>query len=156
MGIIVFCLVAAASGWARQRLCVSRGAAVLGATVTSVAGFQLLVFAQLGHLDPFAPIAAAITSVPAALIALAIDVALRKPPHGCPPRKKPTQRSRCYGTLTTTGHTLMPKPNYQFEKRQREQQKSQKKAEKAQRKSMGVPAAPEPVTPPPQGEPSPD
>lgn len=30
----------------------------------------------------------------------------------------------------------MAKPNYQFEKRQREQQKKQKKAEKAQRKAL--------------------
>lgn len=30
----------------------------------------------------------------------------------------------------------MAKPNYQFEKRQREQQKKQKKVEKAQRKAL--------------------
>lgn len=36
----------------------------------------------------------------------------------------------------------MAKPNYQFEKRQREQQKKQKKAEKAQRKAL--PAQTEP------------
>ena len=81
MGLVVFCVVAVASGWVWQRLCASRGAAVLGATVTSVAGFQLLAFVQLGHLDPFAPIAAAITTVPAGLIALAVDVAVRKPPR---------------------------------------------------------------------------
>lgn len=37
----------------------------------------------------------------------------------------------------------MAKPNYQFEKRQREQQKKQKKAEKAQRKLQPSPAVPE-------------
>ncbi|MCO5979160.1 hypothetical protein [Ideonella oryzae] len=37
----------------------------------------------------------------------------------------------------------MAKPNYQFEKRQREQQKKQKKAEKAQRKAQPTPLAPE-------------
>ncbi len=36
----------------------------------------------------------------------------------------------------------MAKPNYPFEKRQREQQKKQKKAEKAQRKLQPPPAAP--------------
>ncbi|MEG0922729.1 MAG: hypothetical protein RSD57_16695 [Comamonas sp.] len=33
----------------------------------------------------------------------------------------------------------MPKPNYQFEKRQRELEKKKKKAEKAQRKAHGGP-----------------
>ena len=37
----------------------------------------------------------------------------------------------------------MPKPNYQFEKRQRELEKKKKKAEKAQRKATG----PETVAP---------
>lgn len=37
----------------------------------------------------------------------------------------------------------MAKPNYQFEKRQREQQKKQKKAEKAQRKVQPPPVVPE-------------
>ena len=37
----------------------------------------------------------------------------------------------------------MPKPNYQFEKRQRELEKKKKKAEKAQRKVT----APEPTPP---------
>lgn len=32
----------------------------------------------------------------------------------------------------------MPKPNYQFEKRQREQEKKKKKAEKAQRKAAAA------------------
>ncbi len=44
----------------------------------------------------------------------------------------------------------MAKPNYQFEKRQREQQKKLKKAEKAQRKLQPAPAAPDtdaPVNP---------
>lgn len=35
----------------------------------------------------------------------------------------------------------MPKPNYAFEKRQRELAKKQKKAEKAQRKSAGASSA---------------
>ena len=47
----------------------------------------------------------------------------------------------------------MAKPNYQFEKRQREQQKKLKKVEKAQRKANTVPAEQEPLTPPRQGEP---
>lgn len=34
----------------------------------------------------------------------------------------------------------MPKPNYQFEKRQRELEKKRKKAEKAQRKEASVDA----------------
>lgn len=37
---------------------------------------------------------------------------------------------------TPTGEHPMAKPNYQFEKRQREQQKKQKKVEKAQRKAL--------------------
>jgi hypothetical protein len=37
----------------------------------------------------------------------------------------------------------MAKPNYQFEKRQREQQKKQKKIEKAQRKAQPAATAPE-------------
>lgn len=36
----------------------------------------------------------------------------------------------------------MPKPNYQFEKRQREQEKKKKKAEKAQRKAATAEEAP--------------
>ncbi len=36
----------------------------------------------------------------------------------------------------------MGKPNYQFEKRQREQQKMRKKAEKAQRKVQPAPTEP--------------
>lgn len=35
----------------------------------------------------------------------------------------------------------MVKPNYQFEKRQREQQKKLKKVEKAQRKAQATPSA---------------
>ena len=41
------------------------------------------------------------------------------------------------------------KPNYQFEKRQREMEKKKKKAEKAQKKSTGN-------EPPPQSEPGSD
>jgi len=44
----------------------------------------------------------------------------------------------------------MAKPNYQFEKRQREQQKKQKKAEKALRKAEVVPTVEAPNTPPTQ------
>jgi hypothetical protein len=47
----------------------------------------------------------------------------------------------------------MAKPNYQFEKRQREQQKKQKKVEKALRKAQVVPTVEAPNTPPAQGEP---
>ncbi|MEX8193633.1 hypothetical protein [Comamonas guangdongensis] len=36
----------------------------------------------------------------------------------------------------------MPKPNYQFEKRQREQEKKKKKAEKAQRKAAATEGTP--------------
>jgi hypothetical protein len=38
------------------------------------------------------------------------------------------------------------KPNYQFEKRQRENEKKKKKAEKAQRKALGLDDAPEDVS----------
>ena len=48
----------------------------------------------------------------------------------------------------------MAKPNYPFEKRQREQQKKQKKAEKAQRKAQPAPAAPEADTPVPKPPPA--
>lgn len=41
----------------------------------------------------------------------------------------------------------MPKPNYQFEKRQREQEKKKKKAEKAQRKAAAAEEAPSNVGP---------
>ncbi len=41
----------------------------------------------------------------------------------------------------------MAKPNYAFEKRQREQQKKQKKAEKAQRKADGAPQSDAPESP---------
>ncbi len=47
----------------------------------------------------------------------------------------------------------MAKPNYQYEKRQRELQKKQKKEEKAQRKAHTEPAAQEQPAPPPQNEP---
>lgn len=42
----------------------------------------------------------------------------------------------------------MPKPNYQFEKRQREQEKKKKKAEKAERKAAGRQEPPADATPP--------
>ncbi|HEX5310793.1 hypothetical protein [Aquabacterium sp.] len=48
----------------------------------------------------------------------------------------------------------MAKPNYQFEKRQREQQKKQKKVEKAQRKAHALPTEQSPHTPPVHGDPS--
>ena len=41
----------------------------------------------------------------------------------------------------------MPKPNYQFEKRQREQEKKKKKAEKVQRKASVTEVAPADVVP---------
>lgn len=47
----------------------------------------------------------------------------------------------------------MAKPNYQFEKRQREQQKKQKKEEKAQRKAQPIPTSDAANTPPAQVEP---
>lgn len=49
--------------------------------------------------------------------------------------------------------TPMAKPNYSFEKRQREQQKKLKKMEKAQRKANGAPAEAAPLEPTPQAEP---
>ncbi|MCZ8235091.1 MAG: hypothetical protein O9335_08030 [Inhella sp.] len=48
----------------------------------------------------------------------------------------------------------MAKPNYAFEKRQREQQKKQKKAEKAQRKAEGVASGEGAETAMDAGEPS--
>ncbi len=48
----------------------------------------------------------------------------------------------------------MAKPNYQFEKRQREQQKKLKKLEKAQRKAHGEAPEPSPHAVSPQGKPS--
>ncbi|MDE2592821.1 MAG: hypothetical protein KGL57_01180 [Burkholderiales bacterium] len=50
----------------------------------------------------------------------------------------------------------MAKPNYQFEKRQREQQKKQKKVEKAQRKANALPTEPAPHAHLAQGEPTPE
>lgn len=41
----------------------------------------------------------------------------------------------------------MPKPNYQFEKRQRELEKKKKKAEKVQRKASVTEVAPSDVVP---------
>lgn len=40
----------------------------------------------------------------------------------------------------------MPKPNYQFEKRQRELEKKKKKAEKVQRKAVASEETPQNVT----------
>jgi hypothetical protein len=48
---------------------------------------------------------------------------------------------RYHAVQHTTQGSSMPKPNYQFEKRQRELAKKQKKEEKAQRKAI-PPAAP--------------
>ncbi|MFM2053651.1 MAG: hypothetical protein RL456_1688 [Pseudomonadota bacterium] len=48
---------------------------------------------------------------------------------------------------------MPPKPNYAFEKRQREQEKKKKKAEKAQRKAAAPDEAP--LTQPPAGEDAP-
>ena len=53
----------------------------------------------------------------------------------------------------TTKAKHMAKPNYQYEKRQRELQKKQKKEEKAQRKAHAEPVAQEPPSPPAQNEP---
>ena len=51
----------------------------------------------------------------------------------------------------------MAKPNYQFEKRQREQQKKQKKEEKAQRKAHATPMdRPAASNPPADSDPSPN
>jgi hypothetical protein len=47
-----------------------------------------------------------------------------------------------------------PKPNYQFEKRQRELAKKKKKEEKAQRKSSGSADAPDPAGAPPADVPA--
>jgi len=52
--------------------------------------------------------------------------------------------------------THMAKPNYQYEKRQRELQKKQKKEEKAQRKAHAEPAAQEPPPLPRRTNLSPD
>jgi hypothetical protein len=50
--------------------------------------------------------------------------------------------------ITTTGE-IMAKPNYQFEKRQRELEKKKKKAEKAQKKAGADVDPKEPGTEPP-------
>lgn len=50
----------------------------------------------------------------------------------------------------------MAKPNYQFEKRQREQQKKLKKAEKAQRKTQPLATEEDAQPQPVQGEPVPN
>lgn len=66
----------------------------------------------------------------------------------------PTLVLRCLHTIQKANR--MPKPNYQFEKRQREQQKKLKKVEKAQRKAHAAPAEQSPNTPPTPGEPASD
>ncbi|WP_460564205.1 hypothetical protein [Hydrogenophaga aquatica] len=53
----------------------------------------------------------------------------------------------------TTKAFQMAKPNYQYEKRQRELQKKQKKEEKAQRKAHTEPVAQESPAHPTQNEP---
>lgn len=59
-----------------------------------------------------------------------------------------------YREQYTTERCLVAKPNYQFEKRQRELEKKKKKEEKAQRKAHGAPvAAEQPVAEAPEQPP---
>lgn len=58
----------------------------------------------------------------------------------------------CAAAVIHLKASSMAKPNYQFEKRQREQQKKQKKVEKAQRKAQTLPAESAPHIPQAQGE----
>ncbi|HEX5371705.1 MAG TPA: hypothetical protein VFW84_03120 [Aquabacterium sp.] len=79
MAVIVFLLVALASALVWHRQCARRTLAVVGATVTTVLAFQALAYLHLGHVDPFFVIAMAVSSVPAALISLAVGLLMRKP-----------------------------------------------------------------------------
>lgn len=71
---IIFLLVAVASALAWHRWCARRWWAVLGATATTVVVFQALAWLHLGHWGPFALIAAAMTLVPAALVAVLVGL----------------------------------------------------------------------------------
>lgn len=79
MAYIVFLLVAVSSAIVWHRQCARHLLAVVGATVTTVLAFQALAYLHLGHVDPFFVIAMAVSSVPAALIALATGLLMRKP-----------------------------------------------------------------------------
>jgi len=62
----------------------SYGVAVLGATVTTVATFQVVAYMQLGYLDPFFLVAVATSTAMAFGIAAIIGLPFRsrRKPHG--------------------------------------------------------------------------
>jgi hypothetical protein len=52
-------------------------AASVGATLTTVIAFQIAVFVQLGHLDPYLLVAAITTTIPASIVSLLVGLPLR-------------------------------------------------------------------------------
>ena len=65
-------LVTLASALIWRRLTTRPIVAVVGATLSSVAVFQAVVYLQLGYLDSFAPIAALVSVVPCGLVSAMI------------------------------------------------------------------------------------
>jgi hypothetical protein len=65
-------LVTLASGLIWSRLTARYLLAVVGATLSSVALFQTVVYLHLGYLDPFAPIAALVSMVPCGLVSAVV------------------------------------------------------------------------------------
>jgi Na+/H+ antiporter NhaA len=77
VGLIVFLAIGLGSALAWHRLVTSYVRAVVGATITTVIVFQLAAYLHLGFLDPFFVIAAATSSVIAAVIALIVGLPFR-------------------------------------------------------------------------------
>lgn len=82
--ILIVVTVASTLGWLRFKL--RRGPTLLGATLTAVGAFQVIVFLQLGYMDPFAPVAALLSALPSALCAALTDWLCRRRDDGAPPR----------------------------------------------------------------------
>jgi hypothetical protein len=61
-------LVTLASALIWRRLTTRPVVAVVGATLSSVAVFQTVVYLQLGHMDSFAPLAALVSMVPCGVV----------------------------------------------------------------------------------------
>jgi hypothetical protein len=73
----LFLLVCVACAWAWHRRVSGFMSATLGATLSAVLLFQVLAFLEAGGLHPLAKVAAAMSTIPAFTIALAVGGLMR-------------------------------------------------------------------------------
>ncbi|MBH2044056.1 MAG: hypothetical protein I8H87_11135 [Comamonadaceae bacterium] len=77
MALVVFFLIAVISATVWHHYVSRYLAAALGATGTTVVLFQAVAFLQLGHLDPFFPIAVITSSLVALPLSLLVGLPIR-------------------------------------------------------------------------------